>query len=520
MLRSSTALILVGLHLLGCSNPADPSQAGPSADFVERALPTKTEWLKRVLASPDDPIDLVEAATVLASTESGVARPYSTLYRDLDPYLRQVRDKIRSETRNLEKLDLLNEILLPAIVNPRTKSFQWIREAFASPLGPCLANVVLYLIAAEAIGLPLEVIAPPGHVYLRYNGQGGPRNIETTSRGEHLSEIQYRDIISKTPGLNDPFPEDPRFLQQFFSPISKRQFVSLLLLGRALNHLDLRAQEEDCLAAWRLAPDWEVTLRELGLQCSKRREYDRAIELLSRAIERAPFWPVLYQRRSFNWFEKGNPEKALADIDSALRLAPHCPQFHHDRADDLWLLGRAHEAAIEEGASDATSVLTVPKPGWEELRMEKLNFRIFFPGTPKEQQQIFKTEVGTRVAHFTFNKNDDYSLIVSVIDRSTGLWKDKRLRTILDYTRDGVVENSKSLILSETLVTVSDYPGRRFLCDAPGGVVTEMFLIQANSYTYVLGAAQKKEKRYERECREFLDSFKLLGRSPSDGGKH
>jgi len=519
MLRSTTALVLVGLHLLGCTNPADPSQGGPAADYVERALPTKTDWLKRVLASPDDPIDLVEAATVIASSESGINQRYSTIYKDLEPYLRRIRERIRPETTDGEKIDLLNEILLPSIVDPKTKTFQWIREAFGSPQGSCLPNTLLYLIAAEAIHVPLELIAPPWHVYLRYTGRGGTRNIEATSRGEHLSEAQYRDIISKTQGVNEPFPEDPELWKQLFTPISKRQFVADLMLARTYTTSDPKNQYEGSLAAWQLVPYWVDTLRELARHHAIRLEYDRAIELLSKAIERAPYWPMLYQERSFDWFERGKPEEALVDIDTALKLAPHYARFHHERADILWKLGKAHEAALEEGAPDATSVLTVPTPGWEEVQMEKFHFRIFFPGAPMEQKQVLKTEQGTRIAHLTLDMVN-YSLLVSVLDRSTGVLKEKRFRTILDYSRDGAVENSKARILSETLITVSDYPGRRLLLDAPGGIVSEMVLIQVNNYTYAIAVAQSKERKYERECREFLDSFKLLGMPLGDGAKH
>ncbi len=66
---------------------------------------------------------------------------------------------------------------LPAVLDQRT--------------GVCLGVSVLYLALAQRIGLPLEIITPPGHIYLRYRSENTLINIETTARGISLPCASY-----------------------------------------------------------------------------------------------------------------------------------------------------------------------------------------------------------------------------------------------------------------------------------------------------------------------------------------
>ncbi|MEM7174597.1 MAG: transglutaminase family protein [Chlamydiota bacterium] len=59
--------------------------------------------------------------------------------------------------------------LLPAVLDSRR--------------GVCLGVSVLYLALAQRLNLSLEIITPPGHIYLRYKAGEKTINIETTARG-------------------------------------------------------------------------------------------------------------------------------------------------------------------------------------------------------------------------------------------------------------------------------------------------------------------------------------------------
>ncbi len=60
--------------------------------------------------------------------------------------------------------------------------------------GVCLGVSVLYLALAQRIDLPLEIITPPGHIYLRYRQGETLINIETTARGISLPCASYLSL--------------------------------------------------------------------------------------------------------------------------------------------------------------------------------------------------------------------------------------------------------------------------------------------------------------------------------------
>lgn len=63
--------------------------------------------------------------------------------------------------------------------------------------GVCLGISILYLLLAQRLGLPLEIITPPGHIYIRYRDGLKVTNIETTARGINLPSDTYLGIDTR-----------------------------------------------------------------------------------------------------------------------------------------------------------------------------------------------------------------------------------------------------------------------------------------------------------------------------------
>lgn len=63
--------------------------------------------------------------------------------------------------------------------------------------GVCLGVSILYLCLAQRLGLPLEIITPPGHIYVRYRKGTHIINIETTARGIDLPSDTYLGIDTR-----------------------------------------------------------------------------------------------------------------------------------------------------------------------------------------------------------------------------------------------------------------------------------------------------------------------------------
>lgn len=76
-------------------------------------------------------------------------------------------------------------------------TFTFLPSVMDNHIGVCLGVTTLYLTIAQRIGLPLEIITPPGHIFVRYKGEGKVINIETTARGIHLPEEHYESFHLK-----------------------------------------------------------------------------------------------------------------------------------------------------------------------------------------------------------------------------------------------------------------------------------------------------------------------------------
>lgn len=61
-------------------------------------------------------------------------------------------------------------------------------------LGVCLGVTALYLAVAQRLDLPLEIITPPGHIYIRHRRGNHIINIETTARGIHVPSESYLSV--------------------------------------------------------------------------------------------------------------------------------------------------------------------------------------------------------------------------------------------------------------------------------------------------------------------------------------
>ncbi|MBA3603638.1 MAG: hypothetical protein H0W50_08355 [Parachlamydiaceae bacterium] len=72
--------------------------------------------------------------------------------------------------------------------------YTFLSSVIDSRRGICLGVSVLYLALAQRLGLPLEIVTPPGHIYVRYRDGNKVINIETTARGINVESSEYLSI--------------------------------------------------------------------------------------------------------------------------------------------------------------------------------------------------------------------------------------------------------------------------------------------------------------------------------------
>ncbi|MGK5595548.1 MAG: transglutaminase family protein [Parachlamydiaceae bacterium] len=69
--------------------------------------------------------------------------------------------------------------------------YTFLPSVLDSRKGVCLGVSVLYICLAQRLNLHLEMITPPGHIYVRYRENDKIINIETTARGIHIDCEDY-----------------------------------------------------------------------------------------------------------------------------------------------------------------------------------------------------------------------------------------------------------------------------------------------------------------------------------------
>lgn len=70
--------------------------------------------------------------------------------------------------------------------------------------GVCLGITLLYYCLAQRLSLPLEIITPPGHIFLRYREGEITINIETTAGGIDLPDEKYLGLALRYLTLREP----------------------------------------------------------------------------------------------------------------------------------------------------------------------------------------------------------------------------------------------------------------------------------------------------------------------------
>lgn len=75
--------------------------------------------------------------------------------------------------------------------------YTFLPSVLDSRRGVCLGVSVLYLCLAQRLDVPLEIVTPPGHIYVRYRTKDKEINIETTLRGVHIDSSEYLGLDTR-----------------------------------------------------------------------------------------------------------------------------------------------------------------------------------------------------------------------------------------------------------------------------------------------------------------------------------
>jgi tetratricopeptide (TPR) repeat protein len=163
--------------------------------------------VKEVLDLPDEEIDIAKAVFLASLGDSSFAKEnIKQLEALLDVMALQVIATLPANPSTKDKINSINKLIYFDIgfrYPPIEQGFEFIdRYSFLSSVmdyrqGVCLGTSLLLQAIAQRIELPLEVITPPGHIYLRHISPETIINIETTLRGVNLPTKNYLSIDTK-----------------------------------------------------------------------------------------------------------------------------------------------------------------------------------------------------------------------------------------------------------------------------------------------------------------------------------
>lgn len=75
--------------------------------------------------------------------------------------------------------------------------YTFLPSVLDSRKGVCLGVSILYICLAQRLNLNLEIITPPGHIFVRWHNDKEEINIETTARGINLPSEEYLGVDTR-----------------------------------------------------------------------------------------------------------------------------------------------------------------------------------------------------------------------------------------------------------------------------------------------------------------------------------
>ncbi len=179
-----------------------------------RKLKGASVWTKNeVLALPTEDVDIARGLLIDQFEGMENAREEILQYEaSIDLMALQIQVRIPPNATDEEKVRQINRFVFQemqfrfpphSIHAKEIDLYTFLPSVIDSRQGVCLGVSILYLALGQRLGLNLEIITPPGHIYVRYRNQDKTINIETTARGINLPTEVYLGINTRKLSLRN-----------------------------------------------------------------------------------------------------------------------------------------------------------------------------------------------------------------------------------------------------------------------------------------------------------------------------
>ncbi|PIS01204.1 MAG: hypothetical protein COT84_03530 [Chlamydiae bacterium CG10_big_fil_rev_8_21_14_0_10_35_9] len=233
-----------------------------------------------LLLLPPKEIDICRALFLAQQEDS------SSYEATIDLMALQILARLKPGASDVEKIDAINEFIFHEMHFRFPPHSLWAKDidvytflpsVIDSRKGVCLGVSILYLCIAQRLDLPLEIVTPPGHIYVRYREKDGNIiNIETTARGIDTPSEVYLGIETKSLQMRNP-----------------KEVVGLAFINQA-------------------SVFWG------------KKDYSKAIELYEIAEKYLPNDPLLKEFLGYNYLFVGSVDKGVKYLKE---IKDHIPEF-------------------------------------------------------------------------------------------------------------------------------------------------------------------------------------------------
>jgi regulator of sirC expression with transglutaminase-like and TPR domain len=176
--------------------------------FANRKLKGAHVWTKEeLLILPSDETDLGRALLINQFDEEEEIRDKILQYEaSLDLMALQIAVRLPKNAGPIDKIREINRFIFQemrfrfpphSLYAKDIDLYTFLPSVLDNRQGVCLGVSILYLCLAQRLDLPLQIITPPGHIFVRYENGDEVINIETTARGINPPDETYLGLNTR-----------------------------------------------------------------------------------------------------------------------------------------------------------------------------------------------------------------------------------------------------------------------------------------------------------------------------------
>lgn len=148
---------------------------------------------------------------------------------------------------------------------------------------------------------------------------------------------------------------------------------------------------------------------------------------------------------------------------------------------------------------------------WREFNLSEGGFSIVMPGKPSKQIVKTNSAIGPIDFFLLTLEQEDVVYMVGYSDYPDTFLQSNTQDSLLDIACYGAVVNLKGNLVSRSVISINEHPGREMKIEQANGktiYLTRLFLVGRRLYQVTVLTLKRKE--ISNDDKKFLDSFTLL----------